>query len=112
MSKIKGCVYIASFQGLGLAVIGPTLHELALQTGSTTEKLSFLITVSFIGRMIGSVIAGSVAVQISDELQLAIWTLGAGLDMGLVPWCPDVVSLGLAIGMTGICNGGITVCKY
>ena len=93
-------------------MLGPTLHELALQTGSTTEKLSFLITVNFIGRMLGSAIAGSVAVQISDELQLAIWTLGVGLDMGLVPWCPNVVSLGLAIGMTGVCIGGITACKY
>ena len=94
-----------------MGMIGPTLPSLAIQTESTREQLSFLIAVSYVGRMLGSVLSGSLSDKLSAELQLAICTTGVGVSLGLVPWCPGCTSLGIVKGLAGLCIGCITAGK-
>ena len=79
---------------------------------ASTEQLSYVIIVGFIGRMAGAVLAGSLPDTLPAELQLSMWTLGLSMVMLAVPWCPGTASLATAMAMGGVFIGSIGTCEY
>ena len=66
-------VLFFSQQGISVAILGPTLIELACQAQTELEKMSFVFTARAIGYLIGSIVGGWLFDRYNGHLVLSLF---------------------------------------
>ena len=98
--------YFALFicTGLDMAVIGPTLPDLAIQTGSTVGEMGLAFFLSAFGVTIGTMLGGWTLGKYSGRLLLGCTQIVSGSLLFLVPhigWFVPLLALFMVKGIAG-----------
>lgn len=95
--------------GLSVAIVGPTLPDLAKNTGSQISQLSYLFSARAFGFLIGAFIGGSVFDRIKGHPVIALMLLFAALCLAVVPTVSLLSILVFILLLTGMTEGMIDV---
>jgi FHS family Na+ dependent glucose MFS transporter 1 len=103
--------YYAAFIGLGIAVsvTGPTLPGLARNTHSQLDALGFLFTARAVGYILGSLLPGRLYDRLPGHLVAAAALLIMASLLALIPVCPLLVLLVVAIFLLGAADSVLDV---
>jgi FHS family Na+ dependent glucose MFS transporter 1 len=103
--------YFSAFIALGLAlsVFGPSLPDLAENTGSRIGEIGFLFTSSSLGYMLGSLSIGKILDRSPGNKLLAILLLAMGVSLALVPIFRHLWALTVVMIVLGIAEGGVDI---
>jgi MFS transporter, FHS family, Na+ dependent glucose transporter 1 len=101
------CAYFSAFFGLGLclAVVGPSLLQLAANTGSGVDAIGSIFTWRAVGYLIGSVSGGQLFERLPGNPLLAIATLCCSIGTLFIPYCASLAALGLCTAVQGAAMG-------
>lgn len=104
---IISCAYFSAFFGLGfcLAIIGPSLLQLAQSTGEGLGIIGTVFTWRAIGYLCGTLLGGQLFEKCRGEPLLAGASLLASVGSAFVPYCRSIASLGLCIASQGFAMG-------
>ncbi|XP_004485110.2 LOW QUALITY PROTEIN: sodium-dependent glucose transporter 1 [Dasypus novemcinctus] len=100
-------ILCASFLGLGLsiAIVGPTLQDLATNVNSNISSLSLIFVGRAFGYLSGSVIGGVLFDCMNHFLLLGVSMLSATVGLYLVPFCKRPVLLMVMMSTFGTSMG-------
>ncbi len=101
--------YFAGFVLLGIsaAMLGPTLNQLAANTGSSLGEISILFTMRSIGYLIGALLSAVLYERFSGHRVLALAYVGIAISFLLTPIMPSLWLLS-AITVFSRASGSIT----
>lgn len=88
---------ISSFQGIAVAMLGPALLELASNTSTSLQNMSYIFTARSAGYLIGSMVGGMLFDKYNELLVLCISCLWSMLMMFVVPLVKSVYLLAVVI---------------
>lgn len=95
--------------GFYIACLGPTLPNLASNTGSSLEQISILFSARAFGYLLGSLTIGQLYDRVAGHRMLALIMILAGGMMALVPVLSTLWILALVLLVLGIGEGGVDV---
>ncbi len=100
--------YFAGFIVLGIsaALLGPTLNQLAANTGSTLGDISVLFTMRSIGYLIGAVLSAFLYERFGGHRVMALAFVGAAISLFVTPLMPTLWLLS-AVTLFSRLAGGI-----
>lgn len=100
--------YFAGFVLLGIsaALLGPTLNQLAANTGSSLGDISILFTMRSIGYLIGAILSAVLYERFGGHRVLAVAFIGVAASLFLTPTMPTLWLLS-AITVLSRMSGGI-----
>jgi len=103
--------YCAAFIGLGMvgASLGPTLRDLAANTGTQLSTISVLFTARALGYLGGSLVAGWVYDRRAGNPVIALSILALGILMALVPFISLLWILVACLLVLGLAEGTMDV---
>lgn len=103
--------YYAAFIALGLvaASLGPTLTDLAENTGTEIGQISLLFMARSSGYFVGSLTGGRLYDRVPGHLLFAAMLLVMAATMALVPLIPLLWVLAAILLVMGIAEGGVDV---
>ena len=83
----KTAVYFTAFIAIGLAsaVLGPTLPDLAKNTGVAIGEIGFLFTARSLGFLLGSTVGARLYDRFAGHRVMAIMIVGISLTLAVVP---------------------------
>ncbi len=91
-----------SFQGLILAMIGPTLLDLQQLMGTTTAKIAFAVSARSFGMFVGSFLFGGIFHRVNEWLSTTISYALVAASTVLIPWCVHSTWLAVLFAIQGI----------
>jgi len=103
--------YCAAFVALGLttASLGPTLTDLARNTGAVLSQISYVFTTRSFGYLLGSFFGGRVYDRRSGNPVMGSVLLLMALSMALVPLIPILWILTIVLLLLGMFEGAVDV---
>lgn len=103
--------YFSAFVMLGAttAVLGPTLTDLADNTGATLAQVSVLFTAKSAGYLVGSLLGGWLYDRIQPHRVMPLALLGMALTLGLSPLIPILWLLAACLLLLGLAEGSVDV---
>jgi FHS family Na+ dependent glucose MFS transporter 1 len=103
--------YYAAFIALGLAaaVLGPTIGDLARQTGVRMDLISYLFTARSLGYLLGTSQGGRVYDYLPGHLVMAIMLTAMAFSLALSPLLPMLWLLIAVMFLLGIGEGAVDV---
>ena len=96
---------IICFQGLCIAIPGPTLLDLQQSTGADTSQISRIFTGRSVGYLVGSIIGGFLFDQFNQSCLLSFSLLLSALGTAAAPWCSSYVFLMGILAFQGLSLG-------
>lgn len=100
-------VLFFSQQGISVAILGPTLIELACQAQTELEKMSFVFTARAIGYLIGSIVGGWLFDRYNGHLVLSLSCVWAAVMMWALPYVTSLTGLLLVVVLMGLALGSV-----
>eukprot|EP00048_Salpingoeca_helianthica_P004012 m.72840 g.72840 ORF g.72840 m.72840 type:complete len:457 (+) comp13006_c0_seq2:48-1418(+) len=92
--------------GLVLAIHGPTLLDLAHQTGSTIEEIGRIFTARSFGYLMGSIFGGHIFDKSSNPCIILTLALAiTGTSTFFVPFCTGLAAMYIVISFQGLTMG-------
>lgn len=103
LNVMRMLVYYFAFLGLGatLVAIGPTLPDLAEQTGVTLAAAGFLFTIRSLGGIFGSTSTSWLYPRVRAHYLIALAMTILAVTMFLAPLIPSFVVLCIVLGVMG-----------
>ena len=103
--------YCAAFVGLGLtyASLGPTLTDLASNTGTALNAISYVFTTRSLGYLIGSFLGGRLYDRMPGNPVMGTMLLLMAVSMALVPLIPLLWLLTAMLLLLGMFEGALDV---
>ncbi|XP_043859402.1 sodium-dependent glucose transporter 1 [Dromiciops gliroides] len=100
-------VVCAAFLGLGLniAIVGPTLQDLAINVNRNISDISYIFVGRACGFLSGSVIGGFLFDHVNHNLILGFSMLGTSIGLYLVPFFKKTILLVVMMAVFGISAG-------
>ncbi len=95
------------FQGLCLAIPGPTLLDLQENTHTDTKHVSQIFTGRSLGYLTGSVIGGVLVDKTNEVCLLSASMLLTAAATALTPWCGTFLLLMVMMGFQGFSMGSL-----
>ena len=94
-------------QGFSDGILGSTLPDLQLLTSSTTAQISTIFTWRAVASIPGSLLIGQLFDSLDGMAVMAAMTLPAGIFTVLIPWCPNLIGMGVLNALAAIFTSGI-----
>lgn len=104
-----GYYAIFAVYGLTMAVLGPTLPQLAENTGGSLQAISFLFVARSAGSLIGSLLAGPLFDRLQGHQVLAVFVAVMAAAVAATPSIPLLGGLFAVTLLLGIAQGGLNV---
>ncbi|XP_066276527.1 sodium-dependent glucose transporter 1-like [Branchiostoma lanceolatum] len=97
----------AAFLGLGvcIAMVGPTLLDLAANVHSDIAHISYIFTARSVGYLVGSAIGGFLFDMFDQHLLLGLSLLLNAIGFAVIPWAKRLSIMGVLISFTGVAMG-------
>ena len=93
------------YQGLILALPGPTLLDLRAQTNTSTEEISTIFTGRSLGYLVGSILGGMMFDRVNQACLLGLSLMLTSAATAVVPWCRQLIWLIGIMSMQGLSMG-------
>jgi len=113
---MKTAAYYAAFIAIGLAgaILGPTLPDLAKNTGTAIGEIGFLFTARSLGYLLGSTMGARLYDRVSGHRLMALMIIGISLMTAVVPvamqiWVLTAVLLLMGFSESLVDIGGNTM---
>ena len=90
-----------------MAILGPTLLELACHTNTKLEHMSFVFTSRSVGYLIGSIIGGWLFDKYNGHVVLSVSCMWATLMMLVLPYVTSVYGLVIVTALLGLGTGSL-----
>ena len=90
---------------MAVSVVGPTLLDLAAITRTDTKTVSSVFMARSLCGLAGAILAGVTITRVNVRLQLGVASLVVALTMITAPHCPEIVSLCVIFGISGVAVG-------
>ena len=108
LERLQLLAYFAGFIVLGIsaALLGPTLNQLATNTGSTLGDISVLFTMRSVGYLIGAVLSAFLYERFGGHRVMALAFVGTAISLFFTPVMPTLWLLS-AVTLLSRLTGGI-----
>ena len=90
-----------------MAILGPTLLELACHTNTKLEHMSYVFTSRSTGYLIGSIIGGWLFDKYNGHVVLSVSCMWATLMMLVLPYVTSVYGLVIVTALLGLGTGSL-----
>ncbi|PFX24485.1 sodium-dependent glucose transporter 1A-like [Stylophora pistillata] len=102
------CLFVCFFGlGISVAILGPTLIELACQAQTELAEMSFVFTARAIGYLIGSIVGGWLFDKYNGHLVLSLSCVWAAVMMWALPYVTSLIGLLLVVVFMGLALGSV-----
>ncbi|XP_055487683.1 sodium-dependent glucose transporter 1 [Leucoraja erinacea] len=91
--------------GMGIAVLGPTFKELAVNVNRNLSDISYIFAGRSLGYLGGSLVGGLLFDHTDHHLLIGISTLMTALGLYAIPWCTKIPLLMALISLIGLSMG-------
>ncbi|XP_019628820.1 PREDICTED: sodium-dependent glucose transporter 1A-like isoform X2 [Branchiostoma belcheri] len=97
----------AAFLGLGvcIAMVGPTLLDLAANVHADIAHISYIFTARSVGYLVGSAVGGVLFDTFDQHLLLGLSLLLNAIGFAVIPWAKRLSIMGVLISFTGVAMG-------
>ena len=86
-------------------MVGPTLLDLEITSGGTTDQVSYTLTARSIGNMCGALLCGILFHRVNVwKMYMVLWLIMA-VCSSLLPWAHTVYLLGILFFVQGCIHG-------
>ncbi|XP_035686634.1 sodium-dependent glucose transporter 1-like [Branchiostoma floridae] len=97
----------AAFLGLGvcIAMVGPTLLDLAANVHADIAHISYIFTARSVGYLVGSAVGGFLFDMFDQHLLLGLSLLLNAIGFAVIPWAKRLSVMGILVSFTGVAMG-------
>ena len=94
-------------QGTSVAILGPTLIELACRAQTDLAQMSFVFTSRAVGYLVGSIIGGWLFDKYNGHVVLSLSCVWATVMMWALPYVTSLYGLLIVIVLMGLALGSV-----
>ena len=98
-------VFVFFFQGLCIAVPGPTLLDLAEKINTDITHISTIFSARAVGYLLGAIVGGALFSYFDKQLLMFCTLLICSIATIAVPWCFTLVAMGSLVALQGLSLG-------
>lgn len=90
-----------------MAILGPTLLELACHTGTKLKHMSYVFTSRSVGYLMGSIVGGWLFDKYNGHVVVSLSCIWGTLMMLVLPYVTSLVGLIIVISLLGLGLGSL-----
>ena len=99
--------FLLPSQGTAVAILGPTLLDLACHTHTKLQRMSYVFTSRSVGYLTGSIVGGWLFDKYNGHLVLSLSCTWATLMMLVLPYVRNLYGLVTVVTLLGVACGSL-----